>query len=112
MLIRTNTGARIDLEHYSGFKIINYTFEILDDYGNEYIFPSGTSVHFKLYAKKNGKLLADITMGIDSPISNFIYLNDNSQITSQRSPRTMWHEITSNEQGIEKLLLQGVSTLL
>lgn len=111
---KVNTGARLDLEFYKGYPIINFSFEIFNDDDTDYDFSNSSAVYFRLLAKKNGTVLALIRMGLDSPTTNFIYLNDSGSspsIVIQRTPRTAWYEVYSIEGGLNKLLFEGVAEL-
>jgi len=112
-LVTVNNGARLDLEFYKGYPIINFDFEILNDDGSAYNFSNSTGVYFKLLAKKNGALLTLIPLSFSSPRNNFIYLNDSGSspsIVIQRTPRTAWYEVYSIE-GQVKLLFEGVAQI-
>jgi hypothetical protein len=114
MIAKVYTGARLDLEFYKGYPIINYEFEVFNDDDTDYNFSNSSGVFFKLLAKKNGSLLALLRFGLDSPTTNNIYLNDTGSSPSiiiQRTPRTAWYEVYSVEQGRNKLLFQGVAEL-
>lgn len=112
-LVNVNYGARLDLDFYKGYPVINYTFEVMQDDCSDYDFSLSSGVYFKLLSKKNGKLLALIQMSFNNPKNNFIYLNDSGSspsIVSQRSPREMWYEVYSVESQ-NKLLFEGVAQL-
>lgn len=112
-LVQVNAGARLDLEFYKGFPVINYSFQIFNDDDTNYNFVNSTGCFFKLLAKKNGTLLALISMSFGSPRDNFIYLNDSGSspsIISQRTPRICWYEVYSVE-GQNKLLFEGVAEI-
>ena len=113
-VIPVNCGARVDLQFYKGYPIINFQFEIFNDDNSAYNFTASTGVFFKLLAKKNGTVLALLTMGFDSPRTNFIYLNDSGSspsIVIQRTPRAAWYEVYSIEGGRNKLLFDGIAEL-
>lgn len=113
MLIQVNYGTRKDLSFYKGYPVINYTFSVLNSDGSKYDFTNSTSCFFKLLAKKNGTVLALITMGFPSPKTNIIYLNDSGSspsIISQRTPRIAWYEVYSIESQ-NKLLFEGVAEI-
>ena len=107
-------GDRVDLEFYQNYPIINYFFSVYNDDGTWYSFANSSGVYFKLFAKKGGSLIATIQMGLDSPPTNLIYMNDlntSPSIVHQRKGRTAWHECYSVEGGQNKLLFEGVSEL-
>jgi|SRR6478736_487850 len=112
-LLKVSPSERVDLEFYKGYPVINYTFEILNEDGTAYDFTNSSGVYFKLLAKKNGSLLALISMSFSSPRDNFIYLNDSGSspsIVSQRTPRVCWYEVYSVESQ-NKLLFEGVAEI-
>ena len=111
--IQVNCGARIDLQFYKGYPIVNFEFEVFNDDDTDYDFSHSSGVYLRLLAKKNGTVLALIRMGLDSPTTNFLYLNDSGSspsIVIQRTPRTAWFEVYSIE-GVNKLLFDGVAEL-
>lgn len=113
-LIKVYTATRLDLKFYKGYPIINFDFEVFNDDDTDYDFSTSSGVFFKLMAKKNGKLLALLQFGLDSPTTNFIYLNDSGSspsIVSQRTPREAWYEVYSVVGGQNKLLFEGVAQL-
>jgi hypothetical protein len=112
-LITVNAGARIDLEFYKGYPVINYDFQVLQDNCSNYDFSNSTAVYFRLLAKRNGTELALIQMSFSNPKTNYIYLNDSGSspsVITQRFNRTCWYEVYSVE-GQNKLLFEGIAQL-
>lgn len=112
---KTFTGGRLNLIHKKGYPIVQHEFEILNDDCTAKDLSGTDGVYFKLFAKAGGKLLVTIDMsaGDNSPDDNFIYLDDDSDITSQRAPREYWHECyaVSGSPEVSELLFDGVSLL-
>lgn len=111
MLLKVNTGDRVDLEFMKGLPVSNYAFEILNDDCTEHDFTHSDLVVFKLYAKRNGKLLAVIPMMLDSPATNKIYLNSVSEITGLRATE-YYHVVSDTVGGKESAIFDGVSRVV
>lgn len=108
---KTFIGARLDLEHYKGYPIIQHAIEVNTEDDSDYPLSDFSAIKFKLFAKQYGKELDEI----DVPVpDDDVLLIDVTAAVMDKRPKKYYHEcygLTDDSPSLAVLLFHGVSEI-
>ena len=114
---KTYKGGRLDLEHYKGKTISDFTIDVFNDDGTDFNLDTYGDIKICIYEKIHGTLMFCFNqqsgISTDSPAGNTIHWTASKIIMNIR-PKFYWHECVGLKQGgaVEELIFEGVSTVL